>query len=39
MPIDAKALGDGYIGASGDPGAGLLVSSFFGIPRLGKKLC
>ena len=39
VPIDAKALGDGYIGASGDPGAGLLVSSFFGIPRLGKKLC
>ena len=39
VPVDAKGLGDGYIGASGDPGAGMLVSNFVQEPRLGKKLC
>ena len=36
VPSGATLLGEGYIGASGDPGAGMLVSSFVEIPRIGK---
>ena len=35
VPANATALGQGYIGASGIPGAGMLVSSFAGYPREG----
>jgi len=36
VPPGARSLGDGYIGASGDQGAGMLVSSFVEIPRIGE---
>ncbi|XP_065919769.1 mammalian ependymin-related protein 1-like [Dysidea avara] len=37
VPANATALGQGYIGASGIPGAGMLVSSFAGYPREGER--
>lgn len=36
VPANATALGQGTIGASGVPGAGVLVSSFAGYPSEGE---